>query len=510
MTDPSPLVRFRVGVQKTEVSASRADLIPFLRQQLQGVLKRRGQPEMTLSFLERTCRFPTGLLPLLMAKLDMRGLSYSFAEPSEKEGGWPVWIDDVANLIPRRLPDQAASSIGLRDYQRLAAIKLLRQGRGIAEIATGGGKSEIIAAILTGLACWLERHPLALLVLPPSRNLFEQTVTRLKRRGLRILPHTAIKTKSRVDPRSNPPRKGGIVISMIDTLRSLLDERSFLNDWPWDAFLMDEVHHANAATWRKCAQIVNAPRRFGFSATVFSSSSPHENYDDLELIGMFGPLAVRLPYSHLARTGFLPCPTVVFQDLRESAPLLNRNDSDWSRIEKYGVVENEIRNQLLCDVVAHGLRTDPENARFVFLVVKLEHGRNLLRICRSRGLGEGFFLHGQGPPETADGKSKALEADVLSGFRTGSFRILVGSVRFDEGQTFPPFSDLILCGGGRGGQNNRRLFQRLGRSLHQTSNSLRVWDVFDRHHPILENQARERLDALRREGFRAHVVTGKL
>ena len=100
---------------------------------------RSGQWDGYISLMERSNKFPTGLLNIVLVALDGRDVKY---------------VIDVSGVSVSRFEPVmpgVLNGITLRKYQVWAATQLLVHGRGIAKMATNAGKTEVMATCLKAL-----------------------------------------------------------------------------------------------------------------------------------------------------------------------------------------------------------------------------------------------------------------------------------------------------------------------------------------------------------------------
>ncbi|HKZ41023.1 MAG TPA: DEAD/DEAH box helicase family protein, partial [Candidatus Hodarchaeales archaeon] len=92
-----------------------------------------------ISLMKDMSTFPTGLLDLVVGKLDEYGVQASLWYKDGRLGDFTtVCENDLSGII-------------LREYQINAANALLGFRRGVAKMATNSGKTEVMAAIIKAL-----------------------------------------------------------------------------------------------------------------------------------------------------------------------------------------------------------------------------------------------------------------------------------------------------------------------------------------------------------------------
>ena len=141
-------IHVEVGDLKTNLSAD-ADTLQYLRKNLRletDYYARQHNPHIPKYnyLISKGGKFYTGLLPRVLQYLDKKKLDYSVNDNrSIKES--PDMEMVKLNLQTMRID---GNPLELRDYQLDALIEGLHHTRGIFDVATGGGKSIIMASLI--------------------------------------------------------------------------------------------------------------------------------------------------------------------------------------------------------------------------------------------------------------------------------------------------------------------------------------------------------------------------
>ena len=363
-------------------------------------------------------------------------------------------------LIDRRLalpPRPFRLRRELRDYQAAARDAALEREQGVIVLPTGGGKT------LTGLAIIAAAGQPALVVVP-SLDLAEQWADAV-RGDLGIEPSMCIAGAVNV---------GDVTIAHPRTLAGEgrleeLRERFGL-------VLIDEAHHAPAATTRAILDALPARYRFGITAT------PTRTDELAPLVAHYlGPVIARRSAAELAGRGFLIRPRR--EEVRTRFAFAYGGPSDWNPLLEALALDVE-RNELVADLIARECRGGIVG---LALTSRVAHAAALVALLRARGVrAEG--VTGEMP--------KAARSTALEAARRGELDALVATSLADEGLDVPRLSRLFLTWPAR---SELRLAQRIGRVLRPHEGKLApvVFDVIDPRVGVLDYQAKKRARAFR-------------
>jgi hypothetical protein len=430
--------------------------------------------------------------------------------------GFPTFpkVEARADIVP---------GVELRDYQVEALQKLLDGVRGVAECATGAGKTEIaIAAILT------LGKPRTLYMVPDTLAL-DEMYGRFVSRGL---------TEDEVGRLGGGHDEAGkrVVIAVVNSLfsgikRSYPATMDLLQNC--ELFVADEVHHqATAFSWQAVAANCKAHRRLGLSGTPYKDSRSRFNPYYLHpfdswLTGYLGPTLVYVSPKQLQEKGQLTsCRVFSFVS---GGPWIH--NSRWQVVYHKGVVCNVQRNYRVCTIAANLV----DMGYYPLISVEqLEHGRLLQRILKSYYNVNSVCSYGSGvvivpkdfanpfsenfevtPVEmTRDDEGKKLKKPRVDPdfvhlpadfpfrryFEAGEIGVLIGSRIYDECISIDFLTDLINAAGMKSIQ---RVRQKIGRILRLSEGKTlsRVWDVWDDTHYFLLAHSKQRLQIAREEGY---------
>lgn len=234
----------------------------------------------------------------------------------------PAYKPDLPELPEPKLVPWSEMPPRLRYYQEEAVAALLEASeRGIPaciSLATGGGKSLIIATLIKKLA-------LKTLVMVPSTSIANQLYDDLERffgRGKVGMFGGGKKQSNRL-----------ITVGIDDSLVRLKP-----GDEHWDnlsecqVFITDEVHCIASETQEMVASGVasKASRRFGLSATVMRNDGR-----DLLLEGYAGPIVYRKDLLELVQEGYLAKPEIQVHKLDSGVSGLPEDPNEQTRMHLF-------------------------------------------------------------------------------------------------------------------------------------------------------------------------------
>jgi len=433
------------------------------------------------SFLHEN-KFLSGLLSRVTEFLDSRNLPYKV------EG---------LKKIPEVDLDPLVNGITLRPYQVSAVEKILRLKRGVVNLPTAAGKSEILAALLY----IVDKPSLTIIGISDHAN---QLVRLLRdERGLDVgligdgeidykHKHLVGVTKSLANiVRHN---KRGLRRVRNRLLRSKI-------------FVTDECHHQPNDSSSFVSKSIPAEYRIGLSASPYVNDEDiYSNYSDTLLTGLTGPMICYIPPVVLVREGFLAEPIVYF--VETASDRLESWDNNWHSVRSKGIVNNKLRNSDICELIEI-IVASRDNPLVLCIIGVVEHGRVLLRMLHERGLRNVALCSGQTGPVTLDSHGNEVSHDISNldfvKSHISNYNVVIGSPIFDEAVNIPTITDVVLAEGGR---SPRRNIQRIGRGMRKSPGKDRVfiWDIADKCHFFLERQFKFRLEECIKHQFKHYVI----
>lgn len=363
------------------------------------------------------------------------------------------------------------NGVDLYPWQKFAVRKAVEARFGVVKVATGGGKSEIMAGVVRSLEVPSSSggtRPPKTLIIVPNRNLLVQTKARLEERlGIEVGQIGAGKWE-----------EDWVTVALPQTLSrktyAKMAKSIFHNA---ELLLFDECQHVASKSWMHIAMKCRASYRLGFSATPFDRADG----SNLKVEGATGPVLVEVKASTLIGQGKLARPTVHFIDIRE--PFVP-SDLNWEDVYRFGIVRNRDFHRRI-----RNLMSLHSNQSTLVLVTRIDHGRKLLE----RAPPGARFVHGKTDTDTL--------AEAIHDFKAGKFKTLIASPIFGEGTDLPNIDVLIVADGGK---SVIRTLQKIGRALRMKKgreNSATVYDFAHHTHKKLGHHSYLRWQAYVREKF---------
>lgn len=356
----------------------------------------------------------------------------------------------------------------LRAYQIKAIKKAIWKGRGIIEIATGGGKTEVISAIFKYLLD--NGYAKQIFFVAETRFLMNQAADRFERRGLGDYVRRL--------GGGNQFVPGAIQVCVVDSLRRALetqDEDICDAFAECDVICFDECHHLQAASWIRIGEECPAKYRYGLTATLWSDPLKY-SHSDFRLIGLTGSPVACIPSVVLRRQGYLAEPYVTM--LQVDYPAVYQRK--WKDYYQAGIVEHPRRNSFIVSL-AYSLYEG--RYKTLVFVNYIAHGLCLVKALRELGVENACFVRGgesmyQWRPSGRWDRSHTSIEKLAEMVRDEEQCVVVGNVVLDEGIDVPSFNALIM---GTAMKKYRRSLQRVGRGMRpkEGDNSVYIFDFID-------------------------------
>jgi superfamily II DNA or RNA helicase len=336
-------------------------------------------------------------------------------------------------------PEYAPERKQLRDYQEHASSRLretlLDTGRGQLVLATGLGKTVVMAETVADLLRDGLIQDGRVLVLAHTRELVEQ----LHRSFWSQLP-TWVPTHH-LSGGEKPSFWDGITFATFQSVLSRLDELP-----RFDLVLVDEAHHIGAETFLRVLNSL-APR---YLAGVTATPWRGDGYDIDEILG---PAVVKIGIAEGLQQGFL---TEV--DYRLLADNLDwefvqersRNRYSLAQLNRRLIVPT--RDEEAARIVAEAFRKEERRGGIVYSPT-IHHAEHFSAVLRTFGL-----------------RSEAVSAELaprdrdrlMAAFRAGHLDLVTTVDLFNEGVDVPDVDTIVFM---RATHSRRIFVQQLGRGL---------------------------------------------
>lgn len=370
----------------------------------------------------------------------------------------------------------------LRDYQQRAVERALEAGRGTMKMATGAGKTTVIAALCGAYSTHTVVYVVSLDLLTQVKETIEfclgipvglvgggncdiQEVTVCSVWSAAAAYNTKNDSDSEEDVAedkwspSDEQKKN--IREMVEAARVvILDESQFAAAASIQAIMRNSKSAAN---------------RFGFSGTPWRSDGA-----DILLTAAFGNNIVDIRASDLIDLGWLVQPRIAFKDVPADFKLSKK----WADVKKSYIIENETRNRLLVENTCKLLDMDRKP---LLLFRDIKHGRILEEMLPS-----GIRY------EMVTGALSMDERErIKTQFRAGKLDLVLASSVFDQGIDLPALDALVLAGGGK---STAKALQRIGRVIRAApgKTDALVMETWDQSH-FVKKHSSARYEAYRLE-----------
>ena len=468
---------------------------------------------------KKTGQFPTGLLSYVAKTLKKHGEEYEIVDNRTPVG---YSLDKEITLSHKKL-----GQITLRDYQYESVEKGLASSRGIINVATNGGKTEIACGIIKSILPHLKKGQ-RIAFFTHSTEIFNQSAKRLSER-LQIKvgkigagtwdeqqvtvvmiptiqkyykkPKKPTATKKLKDLQAESKRLKDLSLrdkSYKDEYKNAQEavkeytkqQMEKLNDGynkgkgfldSLVGFIADEAHHSSSDTWYNIfMSLENCYFRYGLTGTVDESNE----INLFRLYGCTGKIVKKVTNKFLIENGYSAKPVVYFLPIDTKSI----DYVDYQTARDQGIINNKERNQAFVDKV---LERAKSGKQCLIIVNETTHGEIILNMLSDQGITVDF-THGE--------MTKTHRQKVLDRLDEGSLDVLIATSILDEGVDVSGINCLFLMAGGK---SMRQMLQRIGRGLRkkEDGSGLEVYDALDYHNEFLVDHTAERYQTYKNEEF---------
>jgi superfamily II DNA or RNA helicase len=405
--------------------------------------------------------FMTGLLPIVMKALHEASIGNVVTD--RREFAYPK----TGSIDPRFL-----DGITLYDYQCRTIADSIAARRGVIQLPTGAGKTEIAIAITKALA-----RPT--LFLTHRVNLMHQTAKRFVTRVPEFKREIGIMGDGCYS-------EGNITFATAQTVYAMIKrdiKAAFMELKKFEVLFIDEAHRAGAQQFYKPAVLCSgAAYRFGLTATPFMGGDIE---NDLCLMGITGEVVSRISNHELIENGVLAKPFFKFFEVTE--PRI-KSLRDWRDVYERGIIHNAVRNEI---IQKQALQLATSGRKTLIIVREIAHGKILLDLCHKAGIRTRLVTGATIYSDRQDDINwLAHDGDAL-----------IATNIFDEGVDAKHINSIILAAGTKSAP---ALFQRAGRAMRKKGeeNYAIIIDFIDNQHPMLAKHSQRRYDLVKAErGF---------
>jgi superfamily II DNA or RNA helicase len=443
-------------------------------------------------FARRTCTFPAGFVHMVHGEL--------------KRAGYEVRIVKRPNPLPlgpeNPIVDEFGNDDPRYDFQPRTLRQIEKHGRGIVQVATGGGKSKIAKLI----AMRYGRPTLFLttrgVLMYQMKDAFEQDCKVrtgvigdghwAPTKGFNVgmvqtlvsqLAEPDLNAEIREVLRQNTEKGEGRTKAQCTelgnqrfTLKTKIRARVIKFLEMMEVVIGEEAHEAGGNSYYEILKYCkNANIRVALTATPFM----RENMlDNMRLMAAFGPILIKVSEKTLIDRGILAKPYFMYRSPAPHPKL--RKTSPWQRAYELGVVEGPHRN---ADIAALAKTAANHGLSVLILVQRKKHGPFLKKLLESQGL---RVKQIQGENDQNERKK------ALNDLAAGRIDVLIGSTIVDVGVDVPSIGMVILAGAGKA---EVALRQRIGRGMRAKKvgpNVVFIVDFTDELNKHLREHAKQR------------------
>jgi superfamily II DNA or RNA helicase len=360
--------------------------------------------------------------------------------------------------------DEFPLSLNLRDYQKEIVDKCLSFGRGTVILATAGGKTLVMASILSKI--WDMDNDLKGCLIVPNRGLVEQTYNDFKEYKV---PFTCSKWTGddSLDISKN------IIICNTSIIQSKNSNLDWMKDV--DVIFIDECHHikkSNEIT--KIIDSCSTKHKFGFTGTM-----PEDKIDQWTIIGKVGPVIFQKKSYELRKDKHVVPAIVQILELNyKNKPV--RDLTSFSATNNY---KNEIDflkfNSFRNDTLEKVSRNTNNNV--LILIDYIEHGEIIYnKLKNALNDKEVFYIKGDVSVEDRERIRKIME------YKQNVICVAISKI-FSTGINIKNLHYIIFAGGGK---SKIKTLQSIGRGLrlHSSKKTLYIIDIADQLYYGIQHQ----------------------
>lgn len=428
--------------------------------------------------------FPAGLITLVISHLKQKGHQVSLIRAPAPE---PLGEDELR-----------IDTFGYTeeyDYQYRTVEQLVKHRAIIAQVATGGGKSRIGCLAVAKI----KRPTLFLttrsVLMHQMKRAFDKSIDYRRANGEEGLDKVFCgimgDSEWKLSPHLNVAMVQTIMAKLKDPkteaqMRKILEHFEFV--------ILEEAHESSGEGYYTILNAMkNAVYRLALTATPFMREDEEAN---MRLMAVSGPIGIRVSEKELIDKGILATPQ--FKIVQVRPPEKVRKTSNWQLAYKYGIVESEIRNQIIVNEVDQAVKA---GLSAMILIQRTEHGSILEAAIKKLGI-RVKYIQGNSSQEQ---RQKALNE-----LGSGKIDVLIGSTIMDVGVDVPSVGMVVLAGAGKA---EVALRQRIGRGLRRKPAGmlnkayiLEFRDTVNKHLVGHSEQRRQILEST--PGFAENILTG--
>jgi len=387
--------------------------------------------------------------------------------PSKK-----LWAKDKENV---------SLELQLRDYQTEIVNTCYNTGRGTIVLATAGGKTLVIASLLSN--AFRETPRAKCLIIVPDLGLVNQTFSDFKNYNVNF-------TVSKFTGNNPLDLTANTIIANLGILQSKNTNLEWLSQINY--LVIDEVHKITRGNEvNKIIKKITTPFKFGFTGTL-----PENELDQWNIIGKIGPILYEKNSYELRLENFVSNVLVQVLEIIYKQKIENKQFSgisDRFRAEQKFIINSEFRNKVISKVIGN-LKNNS-----LILIDFIEHGeiitQTLKSNCKDKDI---FFIRGEVDVEERDKIKNLME-------EKNNICVVAISKIFSTGINIKNLHYIVFAGGGKA---KVKIIQSIGRGLrlHQDKDRLIIFDIADQlYYGKQHNQ--KRLSLYEKENIKTNIKT---
>jgi superfamily II DNA or RNA helicase len=364
------------------------------------------------------------------------------------------------NILPKYNiidPDFNCLNLKLRDYQQAIVDASLRIGRGVAVLATAGGKTLTIANLIENI--FKSYKKFKCLVLVPDIGLVNQTHGDFQEYGVSYL-HSKWSGQNKLNLNSN------VIIANMGILQSEKTDLSWIDSI--DLLVVDEVHKIRRDNKiNKVIKRIKTPHKFGFTGTM-----PEDDIDQWNIIGKIGPILYEKNSYQLRTEDYIASVGIQILKLEyinKPEAVRGHSPTDKYRKELDFLMDSKFRNNIISKMA------NKFDNNSLIMVDYIKHGENLFNKLQTECPEKKcYFIRGDVNVEDREKVKKIIEKE------TNVIVIAISKI-FSTGINIKNLHYIVFAGGGKA---KVKIIQSIGRGLrlHKDKTRLIIVDIADQLH----------------------------
>lgn len=344
------------------------------------------------------------------------------------------------------------SDLQLRPYQSEVIETCVKRGRGIAMIATAGGKTLIMNTLIS-----------TLMNLNLGKKVLVITPTQLaKQTHDEFLSYKPTYKPTWWTGENEPDKQADVIVAGNKILLSEQQDVSWLLDV--DILIVDEVHSLRYGNKiNKIIRKFNTCKRFGFTGTL-----PENLLDQWTIKGLIGPVIYEKTSYELREQQYITSASVQVVKLNyKNVPDYSLSSGPTSQYKQEidFIIHNSFRNKTI------KLIADKCTNNTLILVDRIEHGHEILHAVSENTDKKIYFIRGEVETQERENVKHLMEQS------NNIICIAITSI-FSTGINIKNLHYIIFAAGGKA---KIKIIQSIGRGLrlHESKKQLVIFDIFD-------------------------------